>query len=255
MNKIGLVLSGGGARGFAHLGLLKALDELGVKLFAISGVSAGALLGAMYAAGKSPDEILALCKDNSYFGLSNLLWRKAGFFSMEAIQNLLNENIPHNTFEDLKIKFFVNATDLMHNKTIFYSKGKLVPCLIASASVPVLFDPVELGNQKLVDGGLLNNFPVEPLIPVCDKIIGSHVNKLKEIPEGNNKISKLTMLERCFHMSIANSVYQRGELCNLFLEPHLYEYGMFDTKSADKIFEVGYHFAMKEKQQIMELMK
>src|SRR5674476_559378 len=79
MNKIGLVLSGGGARGFAHLGLLKALDELGVKLFAISGVSAGALLGAMYAEGKSPDEILALCKDNSYFGLSNLLWRKAGF--------------------------------------------------------------------------------------------------------------------------------------------------------------------------------
>ena len=73
MNRIGLVLSGGGARGFAHLGLLKALDELGVKPYAISGVSVGAILGALYAQGKSTDEILALTKGNSYFGFSRKL--------------------------------------------------------------------------------------------------------------------------------------------------------------------------------------
>ncbi len=122
MKKIGVVLSGGGARSFAHLGLLKVLDELGVKLFAISGVSSGALIGALYAEGKSPVEILELSKANSYLGFSNLLWRKAGFFSMEFIQKLIDENIPHNSFENLKIRLFVNATDFNYIKLFFSPK-------------------------------------------------------------------------------------------------------------------------------------
>ena len=251
MNKIGLVLSGGGARGFAHLGFLKALDELDVKPYAISGVSVGAILGALYAQGKSPDEILELTKGSSYFGFSNLLWRKAGFFSMDSIRRLLLENIPHNSFEDLKLPLFVNATDFTHNKTIFFSSGELVPCLIASASVPVLFNSVEMESHTLVDGALLNNLPVEPLMTICDKIIGSHVNKLEEIPGVNLRVSKLAILERCFHMSIANSVYSRGQHCDLFMEPKLYNFGMFDTKNADAIFEIGYRHAIKVKDKIL----
>jgi NTE family protein len=253
MNKIGLVLSGGGARGFAHLGLLKALDELGVKPYAISGVSVGAILGALYAQGKSTDEILALTKGSSYFGFSNLLWRKAGFFSMEAIRGLLLENIPHNSFEGLKLPLFINATDFIHNKTIFFSAGELVPYLVASASVPVVFNSVEMDGHTLVDGALLNNLPVEPLMTICDKIIGSHVNKLEEIPGVNMRLSKLAVLERCFHMSIANSVYSRGQHCDLFIEPELFDFGMFDTKNADTIFEIGYRHAMKEKEKILML--
>ncbi len=253
MNKIGVVLSGGGARGFAHLGLLKALDELTVKPYAISGVSVGAILGALYAQGKSTDEILALTKGNSYFGFSNLLWRKAGFFSMEAIRELLVSNIPHNSFEGLKMPLFVNATDFSHNKTIFFSTGELVPRLIASASVPVLFNSVEMESHTLVDGALLNNLPVEPLMTICDKIIGSHVNKLEEISGVNMRLSKLAVLERCFHMSIANSVYSRGQHCDLFMEPELFNFGMFDTKNADTIFEIGYRHAMKEKEKILAL--
>ncbi|MEO8861427.1 MAG: patatin-like phospholipase family protein [Ginsengibacter sp.] len=253
MNKIGLVLSGGGARGFAHLGLLKAMDELAVKPYAISGVSVGAVLGALYAEGKSTDEILALTKGNSYFGFSNLLWRKAGFFSMEAIRQLLLENIPHNSFEGLKLPLFVNATDFTHNKAIFFSAGELVPCLVASASVPVLFNSVEMDSHTLVDGALLNNLPVEPLMTICDKIIGSHVNKLEEISSVSMRLSKLAVLERCFHMSIANSVYSRGQHCDLFMEPELFNFGMFDTKNADTIFEIGYRHAMKEKEKILAL--
>lgn len=103
--------------------------------------------------------ILELGKANSLFGFSGLSLKKEGFFSMESIRKLIIENIPHNSFEKLKIRLFVNVTDFSHNKVIFFSEGKLMYCLIASASVPVLFIPVEYDHSLLVDGGLLNNFP------------------------------------------------------------------------------------------------
>ena len=168
MNKIGLVLSGGGIRGIAHLGLLKAMDEIGVKPSAISGVSAGAIVGALYASGISPDEILEIGKRQINFGFSNLLWRRGGLFSREFIHKILVEYLPQNSFESLNIPLIVNATD---------------------------FTNVE-------DGGLLNNFPVEPLIGMCDKIIGSHVNKLKEHNQAGRGLSRMATLERCRNRGI-----------------------------------------------------
>lgn len=255
MNKIGLVLSGGGARGFAHLGILKVLDELKIKPFAISGVSAGALVGALYASGKSPDEIIGLIKGNSNIGFSNLLWRKEGLFSMEFIRRILIENIPENSFESLKIPLFVNATDLLCGKTVYFSKGELIPCLIASSSVPVIFEPVTFGNTKLVDGGLLNNLPIEPVIGICEKIIASHVNKLQCITDANIKFSKAAITERCFHLAISKSVYSKAYECDLFIEPEIENIGMFDLKDVDNIYEIGYKTALKERDKLLEMME
>jgi NTE family protein len=253
MNKIGLVLSGGGARGFAHLGLIKVLEECGIKPFMISGVSAGAIFGALYASGKSPDEIMSLAKGNSYFGISGILWRREGLFSMEAIRRALVEHLPEDNFESLKIPLVINATDLMHNKTIFFSKGPLIRRIIASASVPIIFEPVSDNETKLVDGGLLNNLPIEPLMATCDKIIGSHVNKLAEIDNSLFKFSKAAMIERCFHLSMANSVYSKSHLCDIFIEPTLYSYGLFSMKSMEDIFQIGYESALKHKERLLEV--
>lgn len=255
MNKIGLVLSGGGARGFAHLGFLKVLDELNLKPSAISGVSSGAIFGALYSYGKKPDEILELAKRNSYFGVSNFLWRKEGLFSMEMIRKILTETIPENTFECLKIPLYINATDLLHNKTIFFSSGELINPIIASASFPVLFEPVPIENSKFVDGGLLNNFPIEPLIDLCDKIIGSHVNRLEIIGDINKRFSKAMMVERCFHLAIANSVYSKVNQCDIFIEPHLNSFGLLRMSNMEQIFEIGYQAALKEKENILRIME
>lgn len=253
MNKIGVVLSGGGVRGFAHLGLLKVLDELNIKVHAISGVSAGAIFGSMYASGKTPDQILALAKANSYFGFSSLLWRKEGIFSLAAIRHVLLENIPENSFESLKIPLFVNATDFLNNKIIFFSEGELVNRVIASASVPVVFEPVTSEKTKLVDGGLLNNFPIEPLIGICDKIIGSHVNKLDSISDIDFRFSKAAMIERAFHMAVANSVYSKVHQCDIFIEPALDRFGLINMKGAGEIFDIGYKTALKQKDKLLEL--
>lgn len=254
MNKIGLVLSGGGARGFAHLGLLKALDELEIRIAAISGVSAGAIFGALYAAGKTPDEVLDLAKNNSYFGYADVLWRKEGLFSLGAIRKSLLENIPDDSFESLKIPLFVNATDFLNNKVIFFSEGELINPVIASASVPVVFEPVKGANTKLVDGGLLNNFPIEPLISICDKIVGSHVNKLENVTDIDFRFSKSTMIERSFHIAIANSVYSKAHQCDIFIEPSLDRFGLINMKDAVDIFEIGYRAALKEKNKFLELL-
>ena len=253
MNKIGLVLSGGGIRGIAHLGLLKAMDEIGVKPSAISGVSAGAIVGAMYASGISPDEILQIGKRQINFGFSNLLWRRGGLFSREFIHKLLVEYLPHNSFESLKIPLIVNATDFTKVESVYFSKGELIPCIEASASVPILFSPANYEERMLVDGGLLNNFPVEPLIGVCDKLIGSHVNKLKQFDNPHTHFSRFATIERCYHISISTSVYSKAHYCDLFIEPDLNSYGMLDTKKADIIFKKGYEATMEVKDRILKL--
>jgi NTE family protein len=251
MNKTGYVLSGGGARGFAHLGVLKFLEELGIKPCAIAGTSAGAIAATFYAAGKGPEEILALLKNNSYFGWSNLLWRKNGFFSMQVLHQLLKDTIRPDDFDAVKIKLFVAATDLVKGESVIFSSGKLFEAVIASASIPVVFEPVIIGEKLLVDGGVLNNFPVEPLEKICDVIIGSYVNKSTESLNASSAISAKNIIDRCFHLAIASSVTSKMNRCDIFIASPLHSFDMYDVTQADKIFEIGYKEAAKYKDQLL----
>ena len=253
MKKIGYVLSGGGARGFAHLGVLKFLDEVGIRPFAISGTSAGAIIGALYASGKGPEEILKLMKNNNYFGWSNILWNKAGLFSTDVFKAALHKEITEDSFEALKIKLYVAATDLNKGSSVIFSEGPLFASVLASASVPILFEPVKINDQVLVDGGLLNNFPVEPLIGVCDVIIGSHVNKLMTGLTDTSIFKTFNVIERCFHIAIAHTVYEKVRMCDLFIEPSLHLFDMYDVKHADQIFEIGYETAFQRKEEILKV--
>ncbi len=247
MKKIGYVLSGGGARGFAHLGVLKLLEELHIKPYAIAGTSAGAIAGALYAAGKSPEEVLQLMKNNKYFGWSNISWKKEGIFSMDALEKLLKKIVPEDSFDALPVKLFVAATDLIKGEAVIFSKGNLHEAVIASASIPVVFQPVKIGNKQLVDGGILNNFPAEPLLKLCDYVIGSYVNKAEDGVGNGTPFKTINLLDRCFHLAIANSVYSKVNKCDVFIESPLHKYDMYDVSNADKIFEIGYQAACKHK--------
>lgn len=255
MNKIGYVLSGGGARGFALLGVIKYLEEMGIKPYAIAGTSAGAIAGALYAAGKSPDEILQLLKKNNYFKWSNLLWRKNGLFSMQVLHDLLKDAIPVNDFDAVKIKLFVAATDLVKGELVILSKGKLFEAVMASASIPVVFEPVVMGDKLLVDGGVLNNFPAESLEKMCNIIIGSSVNKMAETISTKSVLSPKNIIDRCFHLAIASSVNSKINKCDVFIESPLQSLDMFDVKQADKIFEIGYNTAAQHKDKLISLTK
>jgi len=253
MNTFGYVLSGGGARGLAHLGVLKLLEETGIKPHAIAGTSAGAIAGALYASGKGPEEILDLFKQNNLFGWSNIAWQKDGFFSMAVLRKLLKGAIGHDQFEGLKTKLFVAATDLIEGRSVIFSTGNLVEAVVASASVPVVFEPVKYNDMMLVDGGILNNFPAEPLKDICDVIIGSYVNKIEKGIGNHSFFKTKNILDRCFHLAIANTAYSKVKDCDVFIEVPLHGYDMFDVKLADKMFDIGYQTALLHKEKLLEL--
>lgn len=255
MIRAGLVLSGGGARGFAHLGLLQMLDECGVHPSAISGVSAGAIAGALYAAGHSPQAILAMWKKSSYFGWSNFSLRKSGFFSMQTIAQLLRKYLPEDSFEKLKIPLYITATDYTHHRSVVLHAGSLSSAILASAAVPVVFEPVNINGSLYVDGGLLNNFPSEPLLAHCELILGCHVNRLADETAALLQPGKLNVLEKCFHMAIAGSLQPKLSACHWLVEPSLSDCGMFDFSRADELFERGYKAAIAGKEQLLALLK
>lgn len=243
MIKIGLVLSGGGARGLGHLGLLCALEELGIRLSVISGVSSGAIVGALYSAGYSPKEILIMVKKHASFPRAVF---GGGFFSAFGLKHFLNNYFPSDSFSALHIPLLITTTDIRSRRFIMFSEGSLCKILLGSSAVPGLFAPVKYKDYCLADGGILNNFPVECIVNKCDKIIGCHVNN-----PGNGYYQKqfhrLTIVEQCFHMAIAKITAQKSSLCDVFIKPSLGAYNMFDIKYADTIFEAGYRATMEQK--------
>jgi NTE family protein len=162
--QIGLVLSGGGARCFAQVGALKALEEQGAEVSAIAGNSAGAIIGALYAAGHRADEVARiLC--NADYGALLRVKGGAGLSGHENMAAFLAEHLPE-TFDALKIPLAVPATDIQSAEQVVFSAGPLVPAVCASNAFPGLFLPIEHAGRVLVDGGLLNNFPLDLIRPL-----------------------------------------------------------------------------------------
>jgi NTE family protein len=242
--KIGFVLSGGGARGFAHLGLIQALNDVGIYPDVISGTSAGALIGALYADGFTPNEILNFLNTGSRLDFMRPVMPREGLLQINGIIKILKSNLRAKTFEELKIPLFVAATDLNNGKAVYFSKGDLMDPIIASASIPVLFQPVKINGISYVDGGVLDNLPVSPIEEKCKVLIGSFVN-----PVGYaEKISGLiSIAERTFMLSMSKEIIEKSKKFDLFVAPlELKNYKILDPEKAGELFMVGYK-ATKEK--------
>jgi NTE family protein len=241
---IGLVLSGGGARGFAHLGVIEALNEAGIFPGVISGTSAGALAGVLYCDGYSPREILRMMNSHSRFDYVRPAVPRDGLLLITGIEKILEANLRSNTFEELKIPLYVAATDLNNGKAVYFSKGPLLGPVLASSSLPILFKPVVLDNIHYVDGGVLDNLPVKPVRNLCKLLIGSYVN-----PVGyEEKISGLIKIaERSFMLSLSKEVSAKWRKFNFFIAPlELRTYGILDPEKAEDMFEIGYKATQQE---------
>jgi NTE family protein len=249
--KIGLVLSGGGSRGIAHLGVMKVLQEMDIEISAISGSSSGAIAAALFAYGYKPEEILDFVEDIRIYKLLKPAISKTGLLRMEATEMLFRHFIHQDDFSALRTPIYAAATDLCQGKTIYFSQGPLIRALMASACIPVLFDPIRIEDDYYVDGGILNNFPTSPLIGQCDLIIGSHCNPVDDsFRVGNVK----TMFERTFLLAINANTYNNIRECDLFLEPPgLKKIKVFDTNKARYIYQAGYDYAKSREADILKL--
>jgi NTE family protein len=238
--KRGLVLSGGGARGIAHIGVLKALDEMEIKFHRISGTSAGAIVGALYASGYKPDSIFKMVKDLSIFKSVRPAFAWTGLLTMDGIKELLLKNIPENDFAKLKIQLTVAATDIRKGKIRYFSEGELIPAIVSSCSIPAIFNPVSVEGNLYVDGGLLDNLPVKPIRSECDFIVGSHCNHIS--PDFDVKNIKL-VVERSLLISIYANTEVSRSLCDVFIEPpRMDRFSSLDLSKAEEIFEFSYRF-------------
>jgi len=240
----GLVLSGGGARGFAHLGLLQALNEAGIFPDVISGTSAGAIVGVLYADGYTPSAIMKLLISNSRLHYIRPTVPREGLLQISGVVRILKDNLRAKTFDELKIPLFVTATDLNNGKIVYFSEGELLNIIIASASIPVLFKPVIINNIHYVDGGVLDNLPIKPIENDCRLVIGSFVN-----PTGYEKnISNLiSIAERTFLLSVSKEVIEKSKKFDLFVAPlELRNHKILDPEKANEMFLIGYK-STKEK--------
>ncbi|MEC9489491.1 MAG: patatin-like phospholipase family protein [Halanaerobiales bacterium] len=238
--KIGIALSGGGVKGFAHLGVLKALAEKGIEADVLAGVSAGAIVGSFIAAGKKPAEVMELINENDFFDFAKLSIPDRGIFTLDNMTKNLKKSLGVKTFAELKIPFYVGAANIEKARMEYFSEGDLIKIIQASSSIPVLFSPVEINGDLYVDGGLFENLPVTPLLNKCDKIIAVNVMpvNLKE------KIESITDIAvRTFQLKTLVKAMELRKKADIYIEPTgIAKYNILNTKYSQELYDLGYNY-------------
>ncbi len=239
MKDIGLVLSGGGARGAAHIGVIQALEEFGIKATRISGTSAGSIVGALYAQGYSPKEMLEITSQVTVYNSVRPSLAPGGLLRMDGLRQLLKNRLPDD-FSKLKIPLTIAATEIRRGELMYFDSGELIPAILSSCCIPGVFSPIPFNGDLYVDGGLLDNLPAKALHGKCDFLIGSHCNKVSPSFDVTNM--KL-VIERSLLMAIGANTLQSKNLCDLVIEPSgLDKFSSYDIGKAKEIFDLGYKF-------------
>jgi len=254
--RIGIVLSGGGSRGLAHAGVLEVLVDEGLAPEVVSGTSAGALVGALYAAGYDTDAILGFFEKTSPFRVSHLApFGKPGWVDTDKIRKDFLEFFPDDSFEALDRRLFVSATDLVRARLEVFSEGELIRPLLASASVPLVFTPTRVGDTLYADGGILDNFPTKPLEGTCDVVVGVYVSPLQELAP-KSLDNSIAVTQRALEIGMHLASQRKFRHTDVMLTPEgLSEFGMFDLKRHKKIVDLGRRAARERIDEIRELAK
>lgn len=243
MKNIGIALSGGGARGIGHLGMLKALDEVGIKPEILSGTSAGSIVGSLYSYGYSPDEILGFVKATSVFSSLRPSLSFKGLMNIDSLGEIIRKYIPEDDFSSLKIPLTITATDVVKGNTAYITSGSVSEAIMASSCIPVFFNPVKRDEQVLVDGGILDNLPASIIRKKCRFLFGLHTNPISS--DFEVKYVK-SIIERSLLMAINGNTIKSKEFCDVIIEPpSMGKFSGFDLKKADEMVEVAYHYTKK----------
>jgi len=278
MKKIGLTLGGGGARGFAHIAILEVFDELGIQPAEISGTSIGAVLGALYASGKSAAEIYEMIspmfipatrkssikdifrtKDNFKFLElfdPHLSLRPNGLIKGEKLLSFLYEELGVSTFEELKIPLRAVAADFWRNQQVVFDSGELLPAIRASMAIPYVFTPIRIHDRVLVDGGLVNNVPLDLLSSTCDIRIA--VDVMGESSKPKDKIPN--PIEAIFHtyevmMSTIADEKLASNPVDIFLRVPLTDAELLDFHKTDHIYKQALNVKAEFKRKLSELIE
>lgn len=237
--RLGVALSGGGARGFAHAGAFMAIEEAGLKPDVVAGVSAGSVAAVLYAGGLTPMNIATLFAKTSFRDFTELSIGQGGIFKLEKFAKFIVRALGGvSKLEDLRIPAYIGATDLDAGRPVAFHTGEIGPRLVASCSIPIVFKPVVIDGVSYVDGGVLRNHPAWMLRDKCDTLIGVNVSPLSSKRSYN---SFLEVALRSYNlMAKANQAHDMA-LCDVsVVTPEIADYAVFDLKHIKNLFVSGY---------------
>lgn len=238
MAKIGLALSGGGVRAFAHIGVLSNLNWAGIRVNIVSGSSVGALAGAIFASNANLELAKNIISKLSFFKIFNPILPYLGLSNFEKIKKIFYLlNIPKN-FSDLKIPLIVAATDIKKRETVYFNNGNLWDALFASMAIPGIFYPIKMGETLLIDGGITANLPVNILKQEgVDFIIACDVNtSSRKYPSLTNSFQ--IVYEATTLLVEMNSKRDR-ELADFIIDVNLPEIGFLDFKKGKEVLNIS----------------
>lgn len=249
---IGMALSGGGAKGFSHLGVLKAFEQFGIHPDILSGVSAGSIAASLYGAGLTPNEIIQCFEEaNGFSDFTEWAIPKEGFLKLTRFGKLLESWLPVKNLEEMKIPTVICATDFDHGKSVGWGKGEIVPRVMASCSIPIIFQPVKIKGVNYVDGGVLRNLPAWAIRDYCTTLYGLDCSPMQRSYQYRSSV--IDIAYRSFHLMMKANTPQDIRLCDhVITVSTLSHIKTFDLSALRHGVQVGYETGCKALERIMK---
>lgn len=250
--KIGLALSGGSAWGIAHIGVLEVLEEHGIVVDIITGSSAGAIIGALYAGGVSTEEMVEIVSKLHWTDILALTRPDLGFFSTRGMLETIQEYLPIDDFADLLIQLAIVATDLERGEEYVFTEGSVSLAATASSALPILFNPVEYDGRLLVDGGVINNLP-DRLAREMGADVVIAVNVSKNFSFEGRPHGQIETAIRAFNIMQGRNV--RADDSDIEINPRLFGIRGSDFQEYEQIIERGREAALEHIYEILALLQ
>ena len=282
--KVGLVLSGGGAKGLAHIGALKAIEEAGVRIDYIAGTSMGAIVGALYASGYTADELMQMFKDVNFEEIirDDFKRKNKSFFEREdgdrhavtlpfnkfklgfpsalskgqSTYNFYSKKLYHvkniSNFSKLPIPFFCIATNIETGKQEILDHGYLPNAITASSTIPSLFEPVHIDDKLLIDGGISNNYPIDELLQKnVDVVIGVDVQD--SLQQKENLKSVMQIMTQISNFTPQSQMDDKVAKTAIYIKPNINKYSIISFDKGEEIYQEGYQAATQVEAQLLAL--
>ena len=250
--KVGLALGGGGARGIAHLGAIKAFEEYGIKFDYIAGTSAGSLVGALYAYGLGADRLIEIAKS---LNIKDIKTNKISFIpsKTDGIENIIKENIGDVSFKDLKTPFCAVAVDIKTGNEVHIKSGNVSKAVAGSCAVPGVFNPVDFETFRLMDGGLQNTIPSDVVKTMgADVVIAVDVNPSRGYGTESTKI--IDLLSASIRILMKSNAVKGKLYANIILEPNTKRFKSTKLAGLDEMIKEGYDSAKVNMPSILKLL-
>lgn len=252
-NTIGYAFSGGGARGLSYIGMLKAMEEFGLHPNVLAGVSAGSVAAVLYGAGLSPHDMLHCFEDLGKIG-EFTSWKVPGnsLMKIDKFGRLIESWLPVKNLEDMAIPTIVCATDFQHSKSIGWGKGEIIPRVLASCSIPIVFEPVKINDGVYVDGGVLRNLPAWAIRKYCKTLYGLNCSPYYRSSKDVAKQNLLEIALRSYQLMSKANMVNDAKLCDHMINLRgAHAIGVFDVSKMHKAVQLGYETASRKLESIL----